>query len=68
MVLFNCGKKDIILEPDSVKVGEWRNQPGLCRFYILGDDVVVVDENKGFVTVLKGGAGNARVEHARDID
>jgi hypothetical protein len=56
---------DIINNVDEKVSGEWRGQPGLSDFYIKGEDVVVVNNNK-FVTILKGGIENARVKNARE--
>lgn len=45
--------------------GSWRGQEGPVWFYIKGADVVVTKENGKFITILKGGADNARVKEAR---
>ena len=55
---------DILTNPDEKRKGDWRSQPGDSEFFIKGEDVVVVNDNK-FVTILKGGAENARVKNAR---
>ena len=58
---------DIIDNADEVVVGDnWRHQEGHPIFYIKGEDVVVAMENdKKFVTILKGGIKNERVKKAR---
>ena len=67
---------DIINNPDEyLDNGMWRGQgkelpsglheDGPVDFYIKGEDVVVVNKNNEFVTILKGGVGNARVKDAR---
>lgn len=56
---------DICLNADEVAKGEWRGQSEPVKFYIKGEDVVVTNENDVFITILKGGASNARVKNAR---
>lgn len=58
---------DVINNADEVVVGDnWRHQVGHPIFYIKGEDVVVAMENdKKFVTILKGGITNERVKKAR---
>lgn len=56
---------DIIENYDDYAEGEWRMQKGTCSFYIKGEDVVVVNSENKFVTILKGGITNARVKNAR---
>lgn len=58
---------DIINNADEVAKGSWRGQTGACDFFIKEDDVVVVSASGEFVTVLKGGANNARVKSARNL-
>jgi SPP1 gp7 family putative phage head morphogenesis protein len=55
---------DILVNYTEIAHGNWRGQEGEVDFYIKGEDVVVVNENK-FVTILKGGINNARVKNAR---
>ena len=55
---------EILSFPDEIRTGEWRSQPGICDFYIKGNDVVVVNNNR-FVTILKDGVSeNARIKNA----
>lgn len=54
----------ILNNPDEIRHGEWRSQPGISDYYIKGNDVVVINNNR-FVTVLKGGIDNARIKNAR---
>lgn len=56
---------DIIANKDDYAKGEWRGQDGLCSFYIKGNDVVVVNANNEFVTIMEGGVNNVRVKKAR---
>ena len=56
---------DIVDHADEKVGGEWRGQEEAVLFHIKGSDVVVTRENGEFVTVLKGGAENARVKKAR---
>ena len=56
---------DICDTAEEVVAGEWRGQEGPVKFYIKGDDVVVTTESDIFITILKGGATNARVKNAR---
>lgn len=56
---------DIIENKDDFAEGSWRGQNGKSKFFIKGEDVVVVNEKDEFVTILKGGVNNARVKDAR---
>ena len=58
---------DIIDNAEEMVIGDnWRHQVGHPIFYIKGEDVVVAMENdKKFVTILKGGITNERVKKAR---
>ncbi len=67
---------DILVSNDEhLTNGSWRGQgkllpsgrraDGPVDFYIKENDVVVVDKNNKFVTVLKGGTANERVIKAR---
>ena len=58
---------DIIDNAEEIVIGDnWRHQVGHPIFYIKGEDVVVAMENdKKFVTILKGGITNERVKKAR---
>lgn len=51
---------DIIDYADEVTAGEWRGRHNPCLFYRRGEDIVIVDADKAFVTVMKGGANNKR--------
>lgn len=55
----------IYREADAIAYGSWRGQVDPVKFYIKGEDVVVATENDVFITILKGGASNARVKNAR---
>jgi len=56
---------DIIENKDDYAEGDWRGQPGISKFYIKDENVVVVNEKNEFVTILKGGVTNERVKNAR---
>ena len=56
---------DICDTAEEVVTGEWRGQEGPVKFYIKGDDVVVTTKDDRFITILKGGITNARIERAR---
>lgn len=55
---------DILNHPDEIRYGEWRSQSGESEYYIKGNDVVVINNNR-FVTILKGGINNERIKNAR---
>ena len=60
-----------------VRQGEWRGlgetlpngmrMPGQAKFYIQGKDVVVVDMDGNFITIMKDGINNLRVQAAKKI-
>ena len=54
----------IINEADDIAQGEWRGQTGPCSFFRKGDDLVIVNSAREFVTVMKGGASNVRYQRA----
>lgn len=60
--------KDIIIGiidgAEDVSSGDWRGQPNPCTFYLKGDDLVITNADGEFVTVVKGGATNARYINA----
>ncbi len=60
--------KDIIIGiidgADDVSTGDWRGQPSPCTFYLKGDDLVITNADGEFVTVMRGGAANARYINA----
>ncbi|MDY3007404.1 hypothetical protein [Anaerococcus porci] len=43
----------------------WRGQTDTVIAYVKGDDVVLVNKNNEFITILKGGINNARIKNAR---
>lgn len=56
---------DIADHADERFYGEWRGQEYPVLFHVKDDDVVIESKNGEFVTILKGGTTNARVENAR---
>lgn len=56
----------IVANADVVKVGYWRGQSEDVLFHIQGEDVVITDQKKEFISILKGGINNARVKSARN--
>ena len=61
--------KAILNEPDQIARGSWRGQKGVCRFFIKGNDVVVINENLSYVTTLKDGVlNNPRIRGALGLD
>lgn len=56
---------DILNNRDEIRTGQWRSQEGDVDFYIKGNDVVVVNRRREFVTILKEGISNERVKNAR---
>lgn len=54
----------IIDEASLVSFGEWRDRVNPCSFYQNGVDVVIVDAEGYFVTVIKGGGDNKRYRNA----
>ncbi|MDU7432668.1 MAG: hypothetical protein E7K89_04250 [Anaerococcus vaginalis] len=57
---------DIVENHDSViRNINWRGQTNAVIAYIKGKDVVLVDKNNEFITILKGGINNARIKNAR---
>ena len=54
----------IIDGADSVDTGEWRGQPNPCTFYLKGNDLVIVNADNEFVTIMKGGGNNKRYRNA----
>lgn len=50
----------IIDEADRVDFGIWRGQIGPCAFYVKGNDLVLIDGNGKFASVMKGGVNNKR--------
>lgn len=43
----------------------WRGQDDLVTAYIKGEDVVLVNKDNEFITILKGGINNERVKNPR---
>lgn len=56
---------DIIENKDDFAEGDWRGQNGKSKFFIKGEDVVVINDKNEFVTILKGGVNNERIKNAR---
>lgn len=44
---------------------EWRGQRDPVKAYIKNGDVVLVDKDNNFITVMKGGVDNARIKNKR---
>jgi hypothetical protein len=57
--------RDIIENKDDYVEGAWRGQDGTSKFFIKGEDVVVVNAQNEFVTILKGGVNSERIKNAR---
>lgn len=57
---------DIITNAEEVRIGYWRGQPEDVLFHILGEDVVITDQNNEFITIMKGGINNGGVKKARN--
>lgn len=56
---------DIVENHDSViRNINWRGQTNAVIAYVKGKDVVLVDKNNEFITILKGGINNARIKNA----
>lgn len=56
---------DIVEKHDSViRNINWRGQTNTVIAYVKGKDVVLVDKNNEFITILKGGINNARIKNA----
>ena len=68
---------DIYNNATEIRQGEWMgmgeklpngaNAPGQAKFYIQGSDVVVTDLDGNFVTILKDGINNLRVQGATHL-
>lgn len=56
---------DIVNNAEERFYGEWRGQEYPVLFHVKGDDVVIESSSGEFVTILKGGTTNVRVENAR---
>lgn len=54
----------IIDGAESVDTGDWRGQPGPCTFFRKGNDLVIVNADDEFVTIMKGGGSNKRYLNA----
>lgn len=52
---------------DTVSKGAWRGQQSEVLFFTKAEDVVVTNQQKAFITILKGGTNNARVKNSRRI-
>lgn len=55
----------VVNDADERFYGEWRGQEYPVLFHVKGNDVVIENSSGEFVTILKGGTTNARVENAR---
>lgn len=55
----------IVDNADEVATGFFRGQLEDVDFYIYGSDVVIVNKDGEFVTLMKGGIDNGRVKNAR---
>lgn len=56
---------DIVENHDSViRNINWRGQTNTVIAYVKGKDVVLVNKNNEFITILKGGINNARIKNA----
>lgn len=56
---------DIVENHDSViRNINWRGQTNTVIAYVKGKDVVLVDKNNEFITILKGGINNARIKNS----
>lgn len=56
---------DIVENNDKIiRNVSWRGQTDTLIAYIKGEDVVLVNKNNEFVTILKGGINNARIKNA----
>ena len=58
--------KDIVHNASERRIGTWRGQKEEVYFYIKGEDVVITTNRGVFVTILKGGVKNKRVQNARN--
>lgn len=56
---------DIIQNRDEEFTGEWIGQKEEVRFWVKGEDVVITTKSNQYITIMKGGANNARVKEAR---
>ena len=54
----------IIDGADSIDVGNWRGQPNPCTYYLRGEDLVIVNADDCFVTIMKGGGSNKRYRNS----
>ena len=57
--------QDIVSTNDVRECDEWRGQEGPVTCFVKHGDAVIVDRDNNFITVMKGGASNARVKNAR---
>lgn len=56
---------DIVVNKDkTIRNIKWRGQTDTLIAYVKGSDVVLVNKDNEFVTVLKGGIDNARIKNA----
>jgi hypothetical protein len=59
---------EIVISFDELRIGQFRSQPDEVFFYIKGQDVVIMNKDNEFVTIMKGGVENVRVKNSRIID
>ena len=58
---------DIFQNKEEVRKGPWRGYEDPVLFYMKGEDVVIVQEDGKYISILKGGISNERVENARRL-
>ena len=59
---------DISNNAEEIRVGEWRGQEdGPCFYKIWKDDVVIVNINNEYISILRGGISNARIKKGRRL-
>ena len=56
---------DIVLNPDETRTGKWSGQAQDVLFYVKSGDLVILKQNKEFVSVMRGGSSSARFKNAR---
>lgn len=57
--------RDIIDNAEEELTGKWRSQSGLCKFFIKGDNVVIINSEEKFVSAFKGAKTNAKLNAIR---
>lgn len=56
---------DIVSNPDEVRIGKWNGQTQDVLFYSKSGNLVILKQNKEFISVMKGGTSSARFKNAR---